>query len=91
MHPTMLALIVALTGALHPIALPGIAFASRANLMSSVERTFNLRRQALWMLALHDAISFAVFVPSFFKAAVEWRGQNYRILRDGTMEKDRFE
>ena len=91
MHPTMLALIAVLTGAQHPIALPGIAFASRAILSFSIERAFNLRRQPLWLLALHDAVSFAVFVCSFFSAAVEWRGQNYRILRDGTLEKDRSE
>jgi hypothetical protein len=36
----------------------------------------------------HDVISFAVFVCSFFSGAVEWRGQNYRIFRDGTMEKN---
>jgi ceramide glucosyltransferase len=88
MHPTMLALLAALLGAQHPIALPGIAFLSRAILSFSMERTFHLQRHALWLLALHDAISFAVFVCSFFGATVEWRGQNYRILRDGSLEKN---
>jgi ceramide glucosyltransferase len=92
MHPMMLAFIAALTGAAqHPIALPSIAFASRVILNFSVERTFKLRHQALWLLALHDTISFAVFVCSFFGAAVEWRGQNYRIFRDGSIQKDTFE
>lgn len=91
MHPTMLAVIAVLTGAQHPIALPGIAFASRAFLNFSIARTFNLQRQALWLLALHDAVSFAVFLCSFFRAAIEWRGETYRVLRDGTMEKDRFD
>jgi hypothetical protein len=40
---------------------------------------------------LHDAISFAVFACSFFSAAVEWRGQNYRIFHDGSIEKDTFD
>jgi hypothetical protein len=31
-------------------------------------------------------ISFAVFVVSFFGARIEWRGQSYRILNDGTLE-----
>lgn len=88
MHPVMLALVAALMGAQHPIALPGIAFASRVMLSFSIDRTFGLQRHALWLLALHDAISFAVFVGSFFSAAVQWRGQNYRILGDGSMEKD---
>lgn len=91
MHPLMLAILAALTGAQHPIALPGLAFASRAILSFSIERAFNLQRQALWLLALHDAISFAIFVCSFFGAAVEWRGQNYRIFHDGTIEKDTFD
>jgi len=91
MYPTILALAAAMTGAHHPIILPGVAFASRAILSFSIEHTFKLQRQALWLLALHDAISFAVFVCSFFNAAVEWRGQNYRILRDGTIEKDGFD
>jgi ceramide glucosyltransferase len=90
MHPVMLALIAILTGDQHPFALLGIAFASRAILKFSIERAFNLKRHALWLLALHDAISFAIFVCSFFSAAVEWRGQSYRILHDGTMEKNRF-
>jgi ceramide glucosyltransferase len=91
MHPLMLAVIAVLTGAQHPIALPSVAFASRAILNFSIERTFNLQRQALWLIALHDAISFAVFVCSFFGAAVEWRGQNYQIFRDGTIRKDTFD
>jgi ceramide glucosyltransferase len=87
MHPVMLALIAVLTGAQYPIILLGIAFISRAILTFSIERTFNLRRESLWLLALHDAISFAVFVYSFFNAAVAWRGQRYRIQGDGTVEK----
>src|SRR5581483_31067 len=91
MHPLMLALIAVVTGAQHPIALPSVAFASRAILNFSIERTFNLPRQALWLIALHDAISFAVFVCSFFGAAVEWRGQTYQIFDDGTIRKDTFD
>ena len=91
MHPVMLALFAVLTGAQHPIALPGIAFASRVILNFTIERTFNLQRQPPWLLALHDTISFAVFVCSFFGAGVEWRGQNYQILRDGTIQKDTFD
>lgn len=88
MHPFMLSVLAVFLGAPHPIALPGIAFVSRAILSFSIERTFGLRRQSLWLLAIHDAISFAVFVCSFFGDAVEWRGQNYRVLHDGTIERD---
>lgn len=88
MHPLMLALIAVLTGTQYQIALPGIAFASRVILNFTIERTFNLQRQALWLLALHDTISFAVFVCSFFGAGVEWRGENFQVFRDGTIQKD---
>ena len=91
MHPLPLAVIAVLTGAQYPIALAGVAFVSRAILNFSIERTFKLRRQALWLLPLHDTISFAVFVCSFFGAAVEWRGQNYRIFHDGSIQKDTFD
>jgi ceramide glucosyltransferase len=88
MHPLMLSILAALLGAQHPIALPGIAFFSRVILTFRIERSFNLRRHSLWLLAAHDAISFAVFVCSFFRGAVEWRGRHYRVLDDGTMERD---
>lgn len=89
MHPLMLAILAALLGAQHPIALPGIAFFSRVILTFGIERSFNLRRHSLWLLAAHDAISFAVFVCSLFGGgAVEWRGKHYRLLEDGTMEQN---
>jgi ceramide glucosyltransferase len=57
-------------------------------LSSTVERSFRLERQGVWLLAVHDAISFAVFVSSFFGTVVAWRGCGYRILRDGTIEEE---
>jgi ceramide glucosyltransferase len=88
MHPLMLSLIAAIIGTPHPFSLLAVAFASRAVLSSSVERSFRLERQRLWLLAVHDAISFAVFVSSFFGTVVAWRGSGYRILRDGTIEEE---
>lgn len=70
----MLALVAALCGAPYPLAVMTAGLASRAILSASVERAFRLRRQHLWLLILHDAISFAVFVASFFGNAVKWRG-----------------
>jgi ceramide glucosyltransferase len=88
MHPLMLSVLAALAGTLHPIGLMMLALASRAVLVSSVEHSFRLSRQSLLLLILHDAISFAVFVCSFFGHSVEWRGSIYRILSDGTIEND---
>jgi ceramide glucosyltransferase len=88
MHPLMLALMAAIIGTPHPFSLLAVAFASRAVLSSTVERSFRLERQGVWLLAVHDAISFAVFVSSFFGTVVAWRGSGYRILRDGTIEEE---
>jgi ceramide glucosyltransferase len=88
MHPLMLSLMAAIIGTSHPFSLIAVAFASRAVLTSSVERAFKLEPQRLWLVAVHDAISFAVFVSSFFGAVVAWRGSAYRILHDGTIEDE---
>jgi ceramide glucosyltransferase len=88
MHPLMLSLIAAIIGTSHPFPLVALAFGSRAVLTLSVERSFRLEPQRLWLLAVHDAISFAVFVSSFFGAVIAWRGSGYRIMRDGTIEDE---
>jgi ceramide glucosyltransferase len=88
MHPLMLSVMAAVFGTLHPIGLIAVALASRAVLLSSVEYSFGLQRQALSLLVLHDVISFAVFVCSFFGQSVECRSSIYRILNDGTIGDD---
>jgi ceramide glucosyltransferase len=84
----MLSVFATLTGASHPLMLMTSALSARALLNVTVERTFDLKRQSLWLLALHDAVSFAVYVCSFFGSTVTWRGYNFHILRDGTIEKE---
>jgi ceramide glucosyltransferase len=88
MHPLMLSVLAALTGASYPLVLMTSALSARALLNATVERTFDLQRQSVWLLALHDAVSFAVYVCSFFGTSVTWRGYNFHILRDGTIEEN---
>lgn len=88
MHPLGLSLLAALGGMVHPLMLIIPAFTSRAILSASVEHAFDLDRQSLWLLTLHDIISFAVFACSFLGSAVTWRGRTFRVLRDGTLEND---
>jgi ceramide glucosyltransferase len=38
-----------------------------------------------WLEPLRDLLSFAVFVASHFTDAVTWRGQRFRVNRDGTL------
>ena len=39
----------------------------------------------LWLLPLRDALSFAVFVASFFGRTVFWRDQLFRVEPSGRM------
>jgi ceramide glucosyltransferase len=88
MHPFMLAAVAAVTGTQYAGLLVACALASRMILTSCVERSFRLPHQPAWVLLAHDVISFAVFVSSFFGSRIGWRGYSYKILQDGTIEKD---
>ncbi len=41
-----------------------------------------------WLLPVRDALSFAVFVASFFGRRVFWRDQNFRVEPSGRMTVD---
>jgi ceramide glucosyltransferase len=40
---------------------------------------------SFWLEPVRDLLSFAVFVASHFTDAVTWRGQRFRVNRDGTL------
>ena len=42
----------------------------------------------LWLLPVRDALSFAVFIASFFGRAVFWRGQLFQVEPSGRMSAD---
>jgi ceramide glucosyltransferase len=42
----------------------------------------------LWLLPLRDALSFAVFVASFFVRRVFWRDQHFQVAPSGRMSAD---
>jgi ceramide glucosyltransferase len=48
-------------------------------------RALDLPRTGLWLLPLRDALSFAVFVSSFFGRSVFWRDQLFRVDPSGQM------
>jgi ceramide glucosyltransferase len=70
-------------GALWLIA---IAVACRFALLASVSRRFNLTRASLWLLPLRDLMSFVIYIACFMARDVHWRGQDFLIAPDGTME-----
>jgi ceramide glucosyltransferase len=86
MHPLTFSVLAGVLGANRPVLLITSAMVSRIILTATVESSLHLRTRERWLIALHDMISFAVFVVSFFGARIEWRGQSYRILNDGTLE-----
>lgn len=47
-----------------------------------------LRSAKLWLLPVRDALSFAVFVASFFGRRVFWRGQLFQVEPSGRMSVD---
>jgi ceramide glucosyltransferase len=47
-----------------------------------------LRRARFWLLPARDALSFAVFVASFFGRTVFWRDEHFRVEATGRMTAD---
>jgi ceramide glucosyltransferase len=87
-HPLPLALIAWLLGSETAPLVAVLAVAIRVALCLCVEHRFGLLPQSYWLLPVRDLISFAVFVSSFFGAAVSWRGHRYHALSDGTLIQD---
>jgi ceramide glucosyltransferase len=87
-HPLPLALIGLLLGGAGAALVLAIAFGCRLLLCASIERAFGLAGQPSWLIPVHDVISFAVYVASFFGSTVSWRGNTYRVLSDGRLVED---
>jgi ceramide glucosyltransferase len=54
----------------------------------AIAKALGLSRERLWLLPVRDALSFAVFVASFFGRNVVWRDQRYRVAASGEMKVD---
>jgi ceramide glucosyltransferase len=88
-HPIPLALVasILLHGAAASLAIVAAAVISRLWLMRNVDKTAGLRGQPWWLLPLRDILSFGIFLGALFGRAVEWRGQRYRVGRNGVMSR----
>ena len=79
------ALVLALIGLAFMKAAPAsvavllVASASRIWMVRQAENRTATPHAAVWLIALRDLLSFAVFVGSFFVRAVEWRGSRFRL------------
>lgn len=86
-HPMMLALLALLVGA-QPALAAGtllVALALRVATAIANNRALRLRQIAIWLLPIRDALTFALFLSSFFAQAVTWRDQTFRVRSDGTL------
>jgi len=84
-HPLPWALLAALLGAgstalVPAIALAVVTIACRGAVLREVERAYVLSSQPYWLVPACDLLSFAVFVVSFLRWDVSWRGRRFRMV-----------
>ncbi len=86
-HPVPLALLGAIAAGFTPAAwgVLAAALASRLVLQRQVDHTLGGERDAWWLALARDALSFVLFIGSFFVTVVHWRGRAYAVRRDGTL------
>ncbi len=86
-HPIPLALIAAAVAGFTPFTLGVAAFAvlSRLVLQREVDHTLGIVADSGWLALARDALSFFVYIVSFFVSVVRWRGRSYRVRADGTL------
>jgi ceramide glucosyltransferase len=54
----------------------------------AIADALGLRRAKPWLLAVREALSFAVYVASFFGRTVMWRDEAFRVEASGRMTAD---
>ncbi len=66
----------------------GITCLARWASARAIARALGLPAARPWLLPMRDALSFAVFVASFFGRTVFWRDQHFRVEPSGRMTVD---
>jgi ceramide glucosyltransferase len=79
MHPLALSVVAAMLGVSGSFLLISATLTCRVALSWAVERAFALPRHRYWLIPVHDAIAFAIFLTSFLGREVEWRGKTYTV------------
>jgi ceramide glucosyltransferase len=89
-HPVAIALFAAAAArfGLTASLFLAITLVVRSAAAAAIAGALGLGRQRLWLLPARDALSFAVFVASWFGRRVTWRGARYRVAAGGEMTAD---
>ncbi len=65
-----------------------ISCALRLSAAGKVAQALGVEKGGLWLIPLGDALSFVVFVASFFGRTVFWRGRRFRLAASGRITLD---
>lgn len=85
-HPLPLALLaLAAGGGGLAWAAVAVALTARLALVYGSARAFGVPAAPAWLLPLRDLLSFAVWIACWFGSTVDWRGERYRVERDGRL------
>ncbi len=85
-HPLPFAILaVIMAGGWWAWSLLAAALLLRYFVARCVERRFGAPVPSLLLLPVRDLLSFLVYVASYFGAAVEWRGERFRVDADGKL------
>ncbi|HKX10525.1 MAG TPA: bacteriohopanetetrol glucosamine biosynthesis glycosyltransferase HpnI [Stellaceae bacterium] len=91
-HPVMLGLLGACLAGFgwESLAVLGVALLGRFAMVRATDRALGLEPSPLWLVPLRDALSFGVFLASYFTRTVAWRNRTFHVDRQGqlTLEGD---
>ncbi len=91
-HPVMLAVLGACLAGFGWVSLGVLAVAmlGRFAMVRASDRALGLEPTPLWLVPLRDALSFGVFLASYFTRTVAWRNRTFHVDRQGqlTLEGD---
>jgi ceramide glucosyltransferase len=88
-HAFPLALLSAmLGGGLPALALAFGALGLRYAMLAAIEIRYGLPRHPYWLVPFRDLLSFAVYLAGFMTRDVDWKGQRYRLMSEGTLLSD---
>jgi ceramide glucosyltransferase len=85
-QPVALAVLAALCGGWIQWATLALAVLARGWAVRAEQKALALPATSLHLLVLREALSFVVYLAACCGRSVRWRGERFKIRRDGTLE-----